>query len=90
VSFTNTRWGDLLQAKNMPAGFAAPSATDCYRFAISNPHIQVAISGPKNAAETQGAIAALEQGPLDEAELARMRTIGDHVHGLRSLTSMLA
>jgi aryl-alcohol dehydrogenase-like predicted oxidoreductase len=89
VSFTNTRWGDLLQAKNMPAGFTPPSAADCYRFALSNPHIQVAISGPKDTAETRDAIAALELGPLDEEQLLRMRTIGDHVHGIRSLSVML-
>jgi len=89
VSFTNTRWGDLLQAKNMPAGLTPPSAADCYRFALSNPHIQVAISGPKNEAETLAAIDALELGPLDEEQLARMRMIGDHVHSIRSVSAML-
>jgi aryl-alcohol dehydrogenase-like predicted oxidoreductase len=89
VSFTSTRWGDLLQAKNMPAGFSPPTAGDCYRFALSNPHIQVAICGPKDVAQTRDAIAALGRGPLDEEQLARMRTIGDHVHGIRSVSAML-
>jgi aryl-alcohol dehydrogenase-like predicted oxidoreductase len=89
VSFTNTRWGDLLKAKNMPGGFEPPTATDCYRFSMSNPHVQVAIAGPKDESQTRAAIAALEKGPMDDEELSRMRTIGDHVHGIRSLSSML-
>jgi aryl-alcohol dehydrogenase-like predicted oxidoreductase len=89
VSFTNTRWGDLLQAKNMPDGFEPPTATDCYRFSLSNPNVQVAIAGPKDEPQTKDAIAALDQGPMDEEELSRMRTIGDHVHGIRSLSALL-
>jgi aryl-alcohol dehydrogenase-like predicted oxidoreductase len=89
VSFTNTRWGDLLKAKNMPNGFEPPTATDCYRFSLSNANVQVAIAGPKDEAQTKDAIAALEKGPMDEEELSRMRTIGDHVHGIRSLSALL-
>lgn len=89
VSFTNTRWGDLLKAKNMPDGFEPPTATDCYRFSLSNPNIHVAIAGPKDESETNDAIAALGKGPMDDEELARMRTIGDHVHEIRSLSALL-
>ncbi len=89
VSFTNTRWGDLLKAKNMPDGFQPPTATDCYRFALSNPNVHVAIAGPKDEPQTRAAIAALDRGPMDDEELTRMRTIGDHVHGIRSLSALL-
>ena len=88
VSFTNTRWGDLLRAQNMPPGMAPPSAADCYRFVLSNPHVQVAISGPKDDAQAREALSVLELGPLDEAELQRMRVIGDHVHGVRSFSAL--
>jgi aryl-alcohol dehydrogenase-like predicted oxidoreductase len=90
VSFTNTRWGDLLKAKNMPPGMAPPSAADCYRFSLSNPNVDVAISGPKNAAEMAEALSVLDGAAMDEDELARMRTIGDHVHGLRTLASIIS
>jgi hypothetical protein len=30
------------------------------------------------------ALQALEHGPMDDVELARMRAIGDHVHRRRS------
>jgi len=89
ASFTNTRWGDLLKAKNMPAGEAPMSALDCYRFSLSNPHVQVAICGPKNDSEMQNALTVLKSGPVTEAELERMRRIGDHVHGIRSVMSYL-
>jgi aryl-alcohol dehydrogenase-like predicted oxidoreductase len=90
VSFTNTRWGDLLAAKNMPAGMQPPSAADCYRFSLTNPHVQVAIAGPADESQMRAALDALESGPLDQEELARMRTIGDHVHGVRSLQAFLS
>ena len=90
VSFTNTRWGDLLKAKNMPRGMAPPSAADCYRFALSNPNVDVAICGPKNAREMSAALSVLDRGPMDADELARMRKIGDHVHGLRTLASIIS
>lgn len=88
VSFTNTRWGDLLRAQNMPRGMAPPSAADCYRFALSSPHVQVAISGPKDLAQTREALSVLDLGPLDEPALQRMRRIGDHVHGVRSFSAL--
>ena len=89
ASFINTRWGDLLKAKNMPPGTAPPSATDCYRFSLSNPHVHVALCGPKNDEEMTTALQVLRSGPLDEEERKRMCIIGDHVHGISSLMSVL-
>jgi len=86
VSFTCTRWGDLLHPDKMPAGQAPLTAADCYRFVLASPHIHVAICGPKNDAEMAHALTALEAGPPDEEELARMRTIGRHVHEQKSLS----
>jgi len=89
VSFTNTRWGDLLKAKNMPSGMIPPTAPDCYRFVLTSPHVNVAICGPKNDAEMEAALTVLTSGPMDNKELGRMRTIGDHVHQIPSLMSSL-
>lgn len=89
VSFTNTRWGDLLNQKKMPSGMTAPTASVCYRFVLSDPHVDVAVCGPKNDGEMDEALAVLSSGPMDEEELERMRTIGDHVHETRSVMSML-
>lgn len=90
VSFTNTRWGDLLDPKKMPAGVSSPpSAPDCYRFVLSHPAVQVAICGPKNDEEMAMGLTALKAGTMDEEELERMRRIGDHVHGISSAMSFL-
>ena len=89
VSFTNTRWGDLLNPKKMPAGMSPPTAPDCYRFVLSHPAVHVAICGPKNDDEMAAGLTALKAGPMGEEDLSRMRVIGDHVHGLPSPMSIL-
>ena len=80
VSYTATRWGQLLNAKKMPPGENPPSASDCYRFALSNPGVDVCICGPKDQAQMREGLRTLELGPLDPEELSRMKKIGDYVH----------
>ncbi len=76
IAFTATRWGTLLDPRYLPPGEAVPRATDCYRFALTSPDVDVCLSGPKNAAELDAALAAVDEGPMDEAELAWMRRVG--------------
>lgn len=89
ISFTNTRWGDLLQPQMMPPDEVPMSAGDCYRFVLSHPNVHLALSGPRNGAEMREAIGILEAGPCSEQELARFRRIGDHVHTRFSLSNIL-
>jgi len=89
ASFTNTRWGHLLDPDKMPPGHEPPRAADCYRFALSHPAVDVAICGPAGNAQLKHALTVLDAEPMTEEELQRMRHIGDHVHGLRSLSSLL-
>ena len=79
VSYTATRWGQLLNPKKMPPGESAPPPGDCYRFALSNPSVDVCMCGPRNRSEMQAALPALDLGPLNEEEMARMKRIGDYV-----------
>jgi aryl-alcohol dehydrogenase-like predicted oxidoreductase len=81
VTFTATRWGQLLKAKNMPPGESPPPAADLYRFALSHPAVDVCLSGPASQAQMREALRALDLGPLSEMELTRLRRLGDHVHG---------
>ncbi len=81
VSYTATRWGGLLKQKNMPPGETAPSASDCYRFVLSHPIVDVCMTGPKNLEEMRQALRTLDLGPLGAEELERMRIIGNHVRG---------
>jgi aryl-alcohol dehydrogenase-like predicted oxidoreductase len=80
VSYTATRWGQLLKKKMMPPGEDPPSASHCYRFALSHPSVDVCVCGPKNSQQMDEALKTLELGPLGTEERERMIRIGDHVH----------
>ena len=83
VVFTATRWGKLLEPKKMPPGDSPPSAADCYRFVLSHPAVDVCMSGARTVKEMRENLAVLDSGPMTEAELGRMRRIGDFVHSPR-------
>jgi predicted aldo/keto reductase-like oxidoreductase len=81
VAFTATRWGKLLDPKKMPPGEKPPTAPDCYRFVLSNPAVDVCMSGAKTVDQMHENLSILDGGPMSEKELARMRLIGDFVYG---------
>jgi aryl-alcohol dehydrogenase-like predicted oxidoreductase len=80
VAYTATRWGSLLKPGRMPPGQAPLRARDAYRFVLSNPDFNVCICGPRNAAEMDEALAALDAGPLVPEEADRIRAVGRYVH----------
>ena len=80
VSYTATRWGQLLNPKKVPQGEKPLSASDCYRFVLSNPNVNICMCGPRDRSQMQEALRSLELGALSEEELARVRKIGDYVH----------
>jgi aryl-alcohol dehydrogenase-like predicted oxidoreductase len=80
VTYTATRWGHLLNPKKMPPGEQPPPARDCYRFVMSNPHVDVCLCGPSDREQMREALAGLDAGELDPGEMERMRRIGDYVH----------
>lgn len=80
VAFTATSWRQLLTAKKIPPGEKVPTATDCYRFVLSNPAVDVCMTGPSNEAQCDDALRAIELGPMSEEELSWMRRVGDFIH----------
>jgi predicted aldo/keto reductase-like oxidoreductase len=80
ASFTNTRWGALINPSYMPSGETAPNAADCYRFALSHPRVHVAICGPNSMEQLLEDLTALEKGPMSDSELEHMRKIGDFIY----------
>jgi len=84
VSYTATRWGQLLDHKKMPRGEPPPSASDCYSFVLSHPAVDICMTGPRNLAQMREALMTLDRGPMSEDELARMRKIGDYIRGVDS------
>lgn len=80
VVYTATSWGQLPNPAKTPPGEKTPSGSDCYRFVMSNPSVDVCVTGPKNMAETKESLRALERGPMAPDELDWMRRVGDYIH----------
>jgi aryl-alcohol dehydrogenase-like predicted oxidoreductase len=81
ISYTATRWRQLLaRPKSLPPDTRLPTAGECYRFVLSNPHVHVALTAPSNEHQLRENIAAVRCGPLDEEQMAFMRAFGDAVH----------
>jgi aryl-alcohol dehydrogenase-like predicted oxidoreductase len=73
VSFTATSWGQLLKPRPHEH---TPTASDCYRFVLTRPEVDICLTGPANAAHMDEALKALRLGPMNENELAWMRRVG--------------
>jgi aryl-alcohol dehydrogenase-like predicted oxidoreductase len=43
--------------------------------------VNVCVTGPSTAAQMEDNLKALDAGPLDEEEMARVRRIGKHIYG---------
>lgn len=80
TTYTATCWGKLLNRKKMPPGETPLTASDCYRFVLSNPHVDLCLMGPANEREMEEGLTAIARGPLSDSETERARKIGDYIH----------
>ncbi|MCW5977406.1 MAG: aldo/keto reductase [Bryobacteraceae bacterium] len=81
VTFTGLRWKALLEPtpEAQPA-FRPPTAAECYRFCLANPHVAVALAAPAIRSELDHALTLLDDWTLPSAEeLQRLRAHGDRV-----------
>ena len=80
VAYTATCWRKLMRR---PRGWTGNvmSAGDCYRWVLASPNVDVVLTGPRTAVELRDTLAALDRGPLADADLAWMREVGKAVHG---------
>jgi aryl-alcohol dehydrogenase-like predicted oxidoreductase len=85
VSFTATAWGKLLKPRRMPPGEPPLTASDCYRFVLSHPSVDICMMGAKNIQQMRENLAVLDQGPMSNEELNRLRRIGDYVYGKKAI-----
>ncbi len=81
VAFTATSWKQLLDPRRVRAGERVPTAADCYRFVLSNPAVNVCLTGPATSDHADQAIRALELGPMSADELDWMRRVGQAIYG---------
>ena len=80
VAYTATRWRALLKR---PKGWDGPvmSATDCYRFCLHNPNVDIVLAGPKTREQLQENLNQLRnKGPLSGEEYQWMSEFGQVVH----------
>jgi aryl-alcohol dehydrogenase-like predicted oxidoreductase len=80
VTYTTTRWGHLCDSERMPPSERTPDGTDCLRFALTQPQVDVVISGPSRDEHVHQAMRALELGAMNDDELAWMRRVGDYIY----------
>lgn len=61
------------------------TAVDCYRFCLSNPHVDLVLTGPKNRQQLKENLHLLrEKGPLSEEEARWISDFGQVVHNASS------
>ena len=81
VSYTATRWRFLLRrTKGWPKDGPIPTAGQCYRFVLTNPHVDVCLTAPRSERELAENLEAARLGPLPEDEMDFLRAYGDAVH----------
>ena len=95
VAFTATSWGQLVGNAKWPAswitgghphpkGERAPTATDCYRYVLSRPEVDVCMTGLSNSARMDEALEALAHGPMSGrsgVDAARRQGGGGEIKG---------
>jgi aryl-alcohol dehydrogenase-like predicted oxidoreductase len=80
IAYTATRWRGLLKR---PKDWSGPTMTapDCYRFCLSNHHVDIVLTGPKTRQQLQENLSELlEKGPLSEEENGWIRDYGQIVY----------
>jgi len=82
VAFTATRWGTLLEPH---AGWPGPppTASDCYRYCLAEPSVQVVLTAPRSLAELEQNLDVLELPPMSKHERGQWQRFGDLVYGGR-------
>lgn len=80
VAFTCTRWGSLLKGhpnwQDRP-----PTAADCYRYALHNQAISLALSAPQSLQQLAENLSVLNAPSLSPTEVAHWQKYGDLIYG---------
>jgi aryl-alcohol dehydrogenase-like predicted oxidoreductase len=81
ISYTATRWRRLLvRPRGWPKSEPVATAGQCYRFVLSHPNVEVALTAPSNQKQLLENLREVERGPLPEDEMAFLRRYGSYVH----------
>ena len=96
VSYTALAWTQLtspLKNVKMPPWPGEEQSTPipplspelCYRFVLTNPHIHIVLTGPKDREQLKSNLAALQKGPLNDEELQWIRRYGQILRTKRKM-----
>ena len=80
IVYTSTAWRKLLNQKKMPRGEKALTAAECYRFVLSHPKTDLCFTGPATPEQLDENMNALDEGPLSDKEMERVRKIGNYIY----------
>ena len=80
VAFTATRWGSLLSGHPQWHD-RKPTASDCYRFCLAQPAIQLALTAPTTHKHFHENLTVLDRREMSQAEIEHWRQYGDLVYG---------
>jgi aryl-alcohol dehydrogenase-like predicted oxidoreductase len=87
ICYNATRWGHLFDPRWMPEGARRPNPTDLYRYALSNPSIEMVLTAPETFEQLRENVKTLAMGPVTEDERTWLETIGDHVQARNPSTN---
>lgn len=80
VVFQATKRMALSKSRRIPAGEKKPSAGDCYRFVLTHPQVDVAVTAPSKINYLRDNLRQTAQGHMNQDEMRWMRRIGDYVY----------
>ncbi len=80
VAFTCTRWGSLLQGHSQWQ-HKPPIAADCYRYALQNQAVNLALTAPQSPQQLAENLSVLNAPSLSSTEVARWQEYGDLIYG---------
>jgi aryl-alcohol dehydrogenase-like predicted oxidoreductase len=80
VAFTATRWGTLLEPNAAWPG-PLPTASDCYRYCLTQPSVQVVLTAPHSVAELEQNLDVLTLPAMSIQQRGQWERFGDLVCG---------
>jgi aryl-alcohol dehydrogenase-like predicted oxidoreductase len=81
MSYTATRWTELIRRPGKwPKDEPYPTASECYRFVLSNSQVNTCLTAPANVKQLRENLSVLHQGPLEDEELDLLKRVGDTIH----------
>ena len=80
VAFTATRWGTLLKPHADWPG-QQPTASDCYRYCLTEPSVQLVLTAPRSLAELEQNLKVLESPTMSKQKRRRWQRFGDLIYG---------